>query len=119
MFGYRLTRTDWVLLPILIVGLGGVAYAAFRWLGFFGVGLLGLLVGLVAVNVDLERGWPAGNWATIRSATAAREAMSRAEKAEWRASVARDQLPIFVAKVVAAGMVILGFGLFVLFQMPG
>ena len=103
---YRLSRVDWVLLPVAI-GIGaGLVYAA---------------VGLVAVNVDLERGGPIGEArANLFAAFAANtDRMNRAEKAEQRAAVARDQGPIFVAKVVSAGMVILGFGLFFLVQWPG
>ena len=47
----------------------------------------------------------------------ARERMSRSEKASRRAEAAAMQKPLFLAKVVSAGLVILGFGFFALFQL--
>lgn len=118
MFGYKMTRVDWVLLPVLVVGMGALAHAAFHFLGFFGIGLLGVVTGVVAVTVDLERGWPAGDYSSVRYIAEAKQTMSRAERAEWREAIQRDQLAIFVAKVASAGMIILGFGLFFMVQLP-
>lgn len=116
---YRMSRVDWALLPVIVVAAAFVVFAAFRYLGFLGIGILGLLTGIVAVNVDLEQGWPIGptrmNFYSARLGV--QDRMSRAERAERRADLARDQVPIFVAKVASAGMIIIGFGLFVLVQL--
>ncbi len=116
---YRMTRVDWVLLPIIVSAVAGVVYAAFHFLGFLGIGVLGLLTGVVAVNVDLEQGWPIGptRMNSYSNRLGVQDRMSRAERAGHRADLARDQVPIFVAKVASAGMIILGFGLFVLVQL--
>lgn len=115
----RMTKIDWLLLPVLVLAASGAIYAAFHSLGFLGIGILGLLTGVVAVNVDLEQGWPIGpTRMNLHSARlGVQDRMSRAERAAQRADLARDQIPIFVAKVASAGMIILGFGLFVLVQL--
>jgi hypothetical protein len=105
-----MTRTDWFLLPILAAILSGVVYAAFHWLGFFSLGLIGLLTGMVALQVELEGGRPADD---IRNAALMRAALERrhpTDKAAW----ASAQMPIFIGKVVSAGLVVLGFGVFFL-----
>ncbi len=110
-----MSRTDWVLLPVVVVILAGAIYAAFHWLGFLGIGILGLLTGMVAVQVDLEGGRPAGdirNAALLRAASDRSEARDRAWQADW----ASAQIAIFIGKIVSAGLIILGFGLFFLVQ---
>ena len=116
-----MSRLDWVLLPIMVMGGVAATVVAFRYLGFLGIGILGLLTGLVAVNVDLQRGWPIGPARLNMHADrlGAEERMSRAERAAWLAEIERNRLPIFVAKVASAGLIIFGFGLFVLYQLPG
>jgi hypothetical protein len=47
----------------------------------------------------------------------ARQSMSRSDQAEHRAETHRLLGYLHVAKIVSAGMVILGFGFFVLFQL--
>lgn len=119
--GDRMRWADWLLLPFLVLGMGAIGYLAFRWLGFLGIGIIGLLTGLVAVNVELEGGRPIGLTRSNIYSTSfrAEERMSRAEKAAWHAERTSYGLPLFIAKVASAGMIILGFGLFFMFQLPG
>lgn len=119
---WSLSLPDLVLLPLLVALAGGAVWGAFRLLGFLGLGILGLIVGLVAVNVEMEGGRPLGTGqnAGLYAATVAAEArMTRAERAARRAEIARAALPLHVAKVVSAGLVILGFGLFFAVQVRG
>jgi hypothetical protein len=48
---------------------------------------------------------------------AAAESMSAAEKAERRAEIENAALPLLVAKIVSAGLITVGFGLFFVFQL--
>jgi hypothetical protein len=99
----RFTRWDYLAFPFLAALLIGVGYGALRLVGFFGLGILGLVIGFIAVRMDLERdGGP--------EQFKARDRMSRAEKAADDAEKASRLQPLFVAQVVAAGFVILGFG---------
>jgi hypothetical protein len=47
---------------------------------------------------------------------AAVERMSAAERAERRAEIENAALPLLVAKIVSAGLIVIGFGLFFVFQ---
>jgi hypothetical protein len=109
----RMTRIDWILLPVLVALLAGVVLGAFLLAGFLGLGVLGLIVGVMAQRIELEKDGAVSNYmATSLYADQfkARESMNPAEPRtllKW----------LFVAKVVSAGLIILGFGFFVLFQL--
>jgi hypothetical protein len=116
----RMTRLDWILLPFLVAILAGVALGAFLLAGFLGLGVLGLLVGFMAQRIELEKDGAVSNVMTTSlyaQQFKAREGMSRAEKAEHLAETDALLKWLFVAKVVSAGLVILGFGLFFQFQL--
>ena len=51
----RMTRIDWILLPILVGVLAGVVVGAFLLAGFLGLGILGLIVGFMAQRIELEK----------------------------------------------------------------
>lgn len=104
----RFTRWDYLAFPVLAALLLGAFFGALRLVGFFGVGLLGLIIALITVRIDLDADSPAtGMVAWSRMA----ETMSKAEKAEMRAARDRRRRPLFVAQIVAVGFIILGFGL--------
>jgi len=48
---------------------------------------------------------------------AAVERMSAAEKAERRAEIESAAVPLLVAKIVSAGLILVGFGLFFIFEL--
>ncbi|MGO4704728.1 hypothetical protein AB4072_02985 [Microvirga sp. 2MCAF38] len=117
----RMTRIDWLLLPVLVGALTMVTYVVFSVVGFFGLGVLGLLVGFAAQRLELEKDGPVGHPMTTSlyaQHTEARSRMTRAERAAHQAETTRLLKPLFVAKVVSAGLIILGFGFFALFQLP-
>jgi hypothetical protein len=45
------------------------------------------------------------------------ERMSAAERAERRAEIEAAAVPLLVAKIVSAGLIIVGFGLFFIFEL--
>ncbi|WP_146055805.1 hypothetical protein [Bosea psychrotolerans] len=107
-----MTKWDYVAFPILAALLLGVTYSALRLVGFFGLGVLGLVIGFIAVRMELERdGAGSSDPTTLAAQFEARERMSRAERAGLQAEQAFRLKPLFVARIVATGFVILGFGL--------
>jgi hypothetical protein len=48
---------------------------------------------------------------------AAVEHMSAAERAERRAEIESAAVPLLVAKIVSAGLIVVGFGLFFVFDL--
>ena len=116
----RMTRIDWILLPILVGVLAGVVVGAFLLAGFLGLGILGLIVGVMAQRIELEKDGAVSNVMTTSlyaQQIKAQESMTRAERAERRAENETLLKWLFVAKVVSAGLIILGFGFFFLFQL--
>lgn len=107
----RFTKWDYLAFPVLAAVCIGVFYGALRLLGFFGIGLLGLAIGFVTVRLDLERDGHSVEPGVLVEQARARERMTRAEKAEFRAAQQWRLRPLFAAQVVATGFVILGFGL--------
>lgn len=97
-----------------LAAIGGLVLAllAFRFAGFLGVGLLGLLIGLAAFNYDLRKsdvggGAPSPNLYARQMAV--REQMSQDEKFAYRAGLHALWRPLTVAKTVSVGLIVLGF----------
>lgn len=107
----RFTKWDYVAFPLLAALAIGVFYGALRIVGFFGLGVLGLVIGFIAVRMDLERDAASHEPRVLEEQFKARDRMSRAEKADFQASQRARLKPLFVAQIVAAGLVIFGFGL--------
>ena len=106
----RATKWDYLVFPFLAALLIGVFYAALRLVGFFGLGVLGLIIGFITVRMDLERDGASSDPSALAAQFKARERMSRAERAEFQTAQAFRLKPLFIAQVVAAGFVIFGFG---------
>jgi hypothetical protein len=116
----KMTRLDWILLPFLVGVLALLTIVMFALVGFLGLGILGLLIGVMAQRIELEKdGATSGDMTTSLYAEQfrARQAMSRAERAEHHAQSDNLLKYLHVAKIISAGLVILGFGFFVLFQL--
>ena len=105
----------------MLVGvLAGVVVGAFLLTGFIGLGVLGLIIGVMAQRIELEKDGATSNVMTTSlyaQQFKAQESMTRAEKAAHRAENDTLLKWLFVAKVVSAGLIILGFGLFFRFQL--
>lgn len=103
----RFTKWDYIAFPLLAALLLGAFFGALRMFGFFGVGILGLIILLITVRVDLEADGPGS---ALNSQSRTWESLRRVEKAEMRAARKRRRQPLFIAQIVAAGFIILGFG---------
>ncbi len=108
-----------LFIEILVVVAAAMLVTALTWryAGALGVGLLGLLVGFLAQRIELERAGAVGhpmNTDLFASQFRARERMTRAERAEHEAEMRRMEAPLHWAKVASAGLIILGFGLWLL-----
>ncbi len=117
----RFRTSHLVHLVLLVVSLGAASYVAYRIVGFLGVGVLGLIIGVIALTVELERGGPVGDYYNATSLysqhMAAVERMSAAERAERRTGIESAAVPLLVAKIASAGLIVVGFGLFFVFQL--
>jgi hypothetical protein len=117
----RFRTSHLVHLVLLVVSLGATSYVAYQIVGFLGVGVLGLIIGVIALTVELERGGPVGDYYNATSLysqhMAAVERMSAAERAERRAEIESAAVPLLVAKIASAGLIVVGFGLFLVFQL--
>jgi hypothetical protein len=116
----RLRTSDVVHLLLLAASLAGVSYVAFRIVGFLGIGILGLIVGVLALTIEMERGGPVGHGqasSLYAQHMAAMERMSAAERAERRAEIEAAVIPLLVAKIVSAGLIVIGFGMFFIFEL--
>lgn len=98
------------------------AYVGYRVIGWLGVGIFGLIVALVAVQVDMDGAAPIGtqqNTGSFAGTIAAQDAANRAEKAGRHAeAVSRGRVLLFAKGLGAIIAVVGGIG-FVLFQLPG
>ena len=103
---------DW--LPAL-AAVGGVILAviASYFGGFLGIGLAGLLIGFAAVRYDLEKqdvggGFPSAH--LYAKQVAVREQMTPDERIAHRAGIHALWRPLFIAKTISIGLIVLGFG---------
>ncbi len=117
----RFTRIDLALLPVLLAVAFLIVLASFRVVGFLGLGILGTLAAFVVVRLDLERDGPVGGADTPALYAASMMASCDlgpegrlAREAERRSAIR----PLYWTLVVATGLMIFGYGGFVLFQLP-
>jgi len=106
-------KTEIPMLCAVLTGAAALAYGAFKIAGFIGVGVLGLLIGFIAVRVELEKGGAVGgDFASglYAQQASAQQRMSRAERAAHRAELASLARPLLIAKIIGAALIALGFG---------
>jgi uncharacterized protein involved in response to NO len=75
---------------------------------------------VLALTIEMERGGPVGHGqvsSLYAQHMAAVERMSAAERAERRAEIESAAVPLLVAKIVSAGLLVIGFGLFFVFDL--
>ncbi|KQZ00292.1 hypothetical protein ASD45_05025 [Pseudolabrys sp. Root1462] len=90
------------------LGVAVLIYSAFRFLGFLGVGLLGVLIAFIAVQADLNKDDTSHVWAMRAAPT---HEMDHAEKAAMHAENNALAHPILMGKLLGAALAIIGFGL--------
>ena len=110
-------RERLILTAISVVALLGLAWLAWSAVGWFGVGLLGLLVLFIAVRVDLEGNRPVGHQMTpslyagqYRSEMAAGPKDKASRLSERMAVIGSARL----ATLLGGLLVVVGFGCFIL-----
>jgi hypothetical protein len=82
----RFTKWDYLAFPIVAALAIGVFYGALRLVGFFGLGILGLVIGFIAVRMDLERDGASSDPKVLEEQFKTRDRMSRAERADLHAA---------------------------------
>lgn len=106
-----------VLAIICAIALLGLAYLCWRAVGWFGVGLLGLLVLFIAVRIDLEGNRSIGSPTTpeLYASQYRGEAMQgRSEQAGRAAERGSVMTAARLAGLFGGSLAITGFGLFFL-----
>ncbi len=90
------------------------AFVLLTLVGFFGIGLVGLLVWFICTRLELEADSSDGLFARQFQA---RQALSRAERAAGRHERALAGQSTRVFKTVSIGLTVIGFGGFLYFQL--
>lgn len=106
-----------ILLALGAIGLLGLAYLAWSAVGWFGVGLLGLLVLFLAVRFELEGNRPIGPQMTPdlhASQYRSEDGQSRAERAGRLSDLGTVVNAARLACIFGGTLTIAGFGLFFL-----
>jgi hypothetical protein len=96
-----------LLLPILAVGL--LPLALLGLVGYFGFVVLGLLIGQCTIMAEME---DEGDYAWHRAT--APGGLSHAERAGHRMEMRSLRRALVPAKILSAGLIVLGFGGFLL-----
>jgi hypothetical protein len=114
----RLSRAEIFMLPPVLLATGALAFLAYRIVGSLGIGILGVLIGFIAVRVDLEKEGAVGSeWAASLHAqqVGRRHNAPHSERAAHRAEMQALGRPLLLAKIIGAVLVAIGsVGLFYL-----
>ena len=116
----RLSKLEYVILPLLVALGYGLITLLFQRLGFFGLGLLGLVIGFVSVMVELESDGPVGGNQTINLFSQnfhGRLLQSRSERDERHREKNQLYFATSIAKIISSGLIIIGFGCFYFYQL--
>jgi len=105
---WRLSRTEVYVLPPILLGVTALAFFAHRIVGFLGIGLLGVLIGFLAVQVDLDKEGMIGPGVLHAQQMMARENASPSERAAHRSEMQSHARPLLIAKIISATLVIIG-----------
>src|SRR5436305_4758322 len=103
----------WILPALAAVSGVMVAVIASYFGGFLGIGLAGLLIGFAAVRYDLEKEDVGGGFPSptlYEKQVAARERITLDERFAHNANIRALWRPLVIAKTIAVGLIVLGFG---------
>jgi hypothetical protein len=107
----RLSRTETYVLPLVLAATAALAFAIYRLVGFLGVGVLGLLIGFIAVRVDLEKeGAIVSAFSSNLYVQQMQQSVDRSERAARHAERASLVRVLIIAKIIGAILVTVGFG---------
>jgi hypothetical protein len=118
----RSLKADLLLLPVILAAtfLVLLPFAILPLVGFLGIAVLGLLVGLSAILVDLEKEGAVGGSQSphlYAQQMIAQESMTRSERAAHRSEMKSLMRPLFVTKVISGGLFVVGLGGIFLFDL--
>ncbi|WP_454656848.1 hypothetical protein [Bosea beijingensis] len=102
------------MIALIAIGLLGLAYLARSAIGWFGVGMLGLLVLFIALRVELEGDRPVGTQTTptlYADHFHAERAQNPAERAGRRVEIAAFTSSARLFAYAGALLAVIGFGL--------
>jgi hypothetical protein len=109
----RLSRTETYVLPLVLAATVVLAFVIYRLVGFLGVSVLGLLIGFIAVRMNLEKDGAIGSAFSsnlyVRQMTA-HQSMSRSERAAHHAEKGALARALTFAKIIGATLITFGFG---------
>jgi len=105
---WRLSRTEVYVLPPILLGVAALAFFAHQIVGFLGIGLLGVLIGFLAVQVDLDKEGVIGPGVLHAQQMMARQNASPSERAAHRSEMQSHARPLLIAKIISATLVIIG-----------
>jgi hypothetical protein len=97
-----------VIVPVLFVGLFPLVILPL--VSFLGIAFIGVLIGFCAIMVQLEE---AGSHA---QRTVAQHGPTRAEHAGHSSEMRSLMRQLFYARIISAGLIVIGCGGFLLFQ---
>jgi hypothetical protein len=106
----RLSRAEMYMLAPVLLGVAALAFFAHQIVGFLGIGLLGVLIGFMAVQVDLDKEGVIGPGILHAQQMMARQNASPSERTAHRSEMQSLARPLLIAKIISAALVILGFG---------
>jgi hypothetical protein len=97
----------------MVLAAGVLGWLAYVFAGFVAVGVVGLLIGFIAVRMDLEKEVSvgmtfSGNLYVER--TTAHQSMDQSLRAAYQAEIRSLMRALRIAKTVGAILIILGFG---------
>jgi uncharacterized protein (DUF2062 family) len=110
----RLSKTEFYML--LTAGL--LAFLAYQLAGYLAIGVLGLLIGFIAVRMDLEKEGAIGSAFAgnlYLEQMTAQQSMNRSDRAAHRAEIGSLARPLMIAKLVGAVLIVVGFGALICF----
>jgi hypothetical protein len=115
----RMSKVDWVLVPLLVACTLAVLVFAFRAFGFLGVGFLGLWIALIAGILDTDEDLPPlrRKGRKFQARTLLSELLGGDDSDRHEPEPDALVWVVHIARVIGAGMIILGFGLFYQFQL--
>ncbi|SED32986.1 hypothetical protein SAMN05519104_3318 [Rhizobiales bacterium GAS188] len=95
-----------------------VAAGLYRWMGFFGVGLFGMLIVFLATSVDLNDWRGSGmNAGLYQQQVADDERFTRNERAEWKGVRQKRRRASDYALMIGLAFLVVGGAGFVFFQL--
>ena len=116
-----LLRRGTAFVSVGVLAASVLAYGAYAVVGWLGVGAVGLLIAFVAFQAEMDGDGPIGSQQSadlFAASQAARDRMTRSERAAERAEKTSSLQAITVAKAIGIVLALAGLAGFFALQMP-